>query len=168
MCGEADARVRLAQAAACSDLILLEGVMGLYDGKPSAADLACRFRIPVLVVIDAWAMAQTFGAVAHGLASYRPELPFGGVLGNRVGSAYHAELLRESLVPGMAWYGALLHTKEATLPERHLGILQASEIQDLSERLDKLADALATISDGATGERHAVKRSKMYILDRTN
>jgi cobyrinic acid a,c-diamide synthase len=80
MCGEADAAWRLAAAAADSDLILIEGVMGLFDGKPSAADIACRFGIPVLALIDAGAMAQTFGAVAHGLASYRPGLPFAGVL----------------------------------------------------------------------------------------
>jgi cobyrinic acid a,c-diamide synthase len=75
MCGEEDARWRLARAAADSDLILLEGVMGLFDGTPSAADIACRFNIPVMAMIDAGAMAQTFGAVAHGLATYRPGLP---------------------------------------------------------------------------------------------
>lgn len=79
MCGEEDARWRLAKAARESDVILIEGVMGLFDGKPSAADIAVRFRVPVLALIDAGAMAQTFGAVAHGLATYRPGLPFAGV-----------------------------------------------------------------------------------------
>jgi cobyrinic acid a,c-diamide synthase len=143
MCGEADARWRLARAAADSDLILIEGVMGLFDGTPSAAHLAERFAIPVLALIDAGAMAQTFGAVAHGLASYRPGLPFAGVLANRVGSARHAEMLRASLPAGMGWFGALPKTGDS-LPERHLGLLQAAEISDLEARLDSLADALAS------------------------
>ena len=142
MCGEADARWRLSAAAENADLILIEGVMGLFDGTPSAADIAIRFGIPVMALIDAGAMAQTFGAVAHGLASYCPELPFAGVLANRVGSAFHAELLKESLPDGMSWFGALPKSSES-LPERHLGLLQAAEIDDLSVRLDNLADALA-------------------------
>ncbi len=141
MCGEADARWRLARAAEESDLILVEGVMGLFDGTPSAADIAERFGIPVMALIDAGSMAQTFGAVAHGLASYRPKLPFAGVLANRVGSAFHTELLRESLPPGMGWFGALPKSGDS-LPERHLGLMQAAEIEDLGVRLDKLADAL--------------------------
>lgn len=147
MCGEADARWRLARAAADSDLIIIEGVMGLFDGTPSAADIACRFNIPVLAMIDAGAMAQTFGAVAHGLATYRPELPFAGVLANRVGSERHSAMARDSLPAGMGWFGALPRNPAAALPERHLGLLQAAEITDLESRLDLLADALA---DSAT------------------
>jgi len=64
MNGEADVRERLAAAAADADLILVEGVMGLFDGTPSAADLARRFGLPVLSVIDAGSMAGTFGALA--------------------------------------------------------------------------------------------------------
>ncbi len=143
MCGETDAALRLAQAAESADLILVEGVMGLYDGTPSAADIAMRFGIPVLALIDAAAQAQTFGAIAHGLATYRPGLPFAGVLANRVGSDSHAELLRGSLPPGMGWYGRLAADATAALPERHLGLLQAEEIGDLETRLDRLADALA-------------------------
>jgi len=147
MCGEADARWRLARAARESDLILVEGVMGLFDGQPSAADIACRFGIPVMAMIDAAAMAQTFGAIAHGLASFRPELPFAGVLANRVGSTRHSDILRASLPPGMGWFGALSRHAAAALPERHLGLLQAAEIDDLESRLDQLADALASTAD---------------------
>jgi cobyrinic acid a,c-diamide synthase len=116
--------------------------MGLFDGTPSAADIAERFNIPVMALIDAGAMAQTFGAVAHGLATYRPNLPFAGVLANRVGSARHTEMLCESLPAGMGWFGALPRSEDS-LPERHLGLMQAAEIDDLAARLDKLADALA-------------------------
>lgn len=148
MCGEADAAWRLHRAAREADLILVEGVMGLYDGEPSGADLARRFGIPVMAVIDARAMAQTFGALAFGLKHYRPDLPFSGVLANRVGSARHAEMLRAALPEDMRWYGALQRDAEVALPERHLGLLQAGEIDDLGARLDRLADMLAATSAG--------------------
>ncbi|MCS8495125.1 cobyrinate a,c-diamide synthase, partial [Pseudomonas aeruginosa] len=70
MVGEAEARRLLARAAGEADLILIEGVMGLFDGNPSAADLARRFGVPVLGVINGVAMAQTFGALAYGLAHF--------------------------------------------------------------------------------------------------
>lgn len=143
MCGVDDAARRLHAAAAESDLILVEGVMGLFDGQPSGADLARRFNIPVLAVIDARAMAQTFAAIAFGLKAYQPDLPFAGVLANRVGSPGHATLLKDALPADIAWYGAIPRLDAAALPERHLGLLQAAEIDDLLVRLDCLADALA-------------------------
>ncbi|RDJ99841.1 cobyrinate a,c-diamide synthase [Paraburkholderia lacunae] len=143
MVGEAACRNLLAQAAAVADLILIEGVMGLFDGTPSSADLATVFGVPVLAVISAKAMAQTFGAVAFGLAQFRPQLPFYGVLANRVGSSRHAQMLEESLPPGMRWCGYLAGTDDIELPDRHLGLYQAAEIGDLHTRLDRAADALA-------------------------
>jgi cobyrinic acid a,c-diamide synthase len=144
MGGEDDVRARLYEAAGEADLILVEGVMGLFDGQPSSADLARAFGLPVLAVIDGSAMAQTFGALAHGLASYREGLSVHGVLANRVGSTYHASLLRESLPPGLAWYGAVPRDAGMALPERHLGLVAAGELADLDARLDRLADALAS------------------------
>ena len=149
MCGEADAAWRLHRAAQDAELILIEGVMGLYDGAPSGADIARRFGVPVMAVIDARAMAQTFGAVAHGLAHYQPDLPFSGVLANHVGSPRHADMLRAALPAGMRWYGALARDASAALPERHLGLLQADEISDLVTRLDRMADALAATGAAA-------------------
>lgn len=148
MCGEADARWRLAAAANEADLIIVEGVMGLFDGQPSSADIAALFGIPVLAVIDARAMAQTFGAVAHGLATFRPGLPFSGVLANRTGSPGHVAMLRDALPPGLRWYGALPRDAEASFPERHLGLLQAVEIPDLIARLDRFANALVQTGAG--------------------
>ncbi|PKO83551.1 MAG: cobyrinate a,c-diamide synthase [Betaproteobacteria bacterium HGW-Betaproteobacteria-11] len=142
MCGEEDAAWRLARAAQEADVVLVEGVMGLFDGTPSAADLARRFDLPVLAVIDAGAMAQTFGAIAHGLATYQPELPFYGVLANRVASPGHAEMLAESLPANLRWCGAIPRDEAASLPERHLGLHQAGEISDLMARLERLADHL--------------------------
>jgi cobyrinic acid a,c-diamide synthase len=142
MVGEAECRQRLAEAARTADLILIEGVMGLFDGKPSSADLAEQFGIPVLAVIDSKGMAQTFGAVAHGLASYRPGLRFAGVLANRVASDNHAEMLAESLSPGLGQFAYMAKDENLDLPSRHLGLLQATEIVDLDARLDAAAAAL--------------------------
>lgn len=142
MGGAAHCRGLLHDAARDADLILVEGVMGLYDGSPSSADLARAFNIPVLAVADGSAMAQTFGAVAHGLASYQPDLPFSGVLANRVGSARHAEMLAASVRPPLHFYGAVARDAAIELPHRHLGLWQATEIADLEQRLERTADAL--------------------------
>lgn len=143
MTGESDCRARLAAAALDSDLILVEGVMGLFDGEPSAADLAQRFGLPVLAVIDASAMAGTFGALAFGLQHYRLDLPWAGVLANRVASERHADMLQSSVREPEQWLGALMRNPALSLPERHLGLTVASEVVDAMARLDAAADALA-------------------------
>jgi len=146
MGGLSHCRQLLSQAASEADLILVEGVMGLYDGDPSSADLAQAFNLPVALVIDAAAMAQTFGAVALGLARYRRGLAIHGVLANRVAGASHAAMLAESLAgpaDSIRFLGALLKDSALAIPDRHLGLLQAEEIADLDARLDRAADAVA-------------------------
>ena len=143
MTGEADCRARLQAAAAEADLVIVEGVMGLFDGDPSAADLAERFGLQVLAVIDAQAMAGTFGALAFGLQNFRPGLPWAGVLANRVGSERHADMLREALRDPAQWMGALPKGPAFSLPERHLGLVGTDELADPMARLDAAADALA-------------------------
>ncbi|WP_420427055.1 cobyrinate a,c-diamide synthase [Algiphilus sp.] len=140
--GEAACRAQLHAAAAEADLILVEGVMGLFDGTPSSADLAERLGIPVLAVINAEAMAQTFAAVALGLATLRPQLPFAGVFANRVASARHAEMLGTLLPESVRFLGHLSRDDDAVLPSRHLGLVPAGEVADLRHRLDRVADAL--------------------------
>jgi cobyrinic acid a,c-diamide synthase len=135
-------RQLLFDAAHHSDLILVEGVMGLYDGDPSSADLARLFQLPLLAVIDASAMAQTFGAIVHGLSTYQADVRLAAVVGNRLGSAYHAELLRAA-IPSSITFSGLPRNIEFALPERHLGLQIAAEIGDLDARLDRLADAIA-------------------------
>ncbi|WP_229238199.1 cobyrinate a,c-diamide synthase [Dyella amyloliquefaciens] len=143
MNGEDDVRARLHEAAGEADLILVEGVMGLFDGGLSSADLAQRFGLPVLAVIDGSAMAQTFGALALGLARYRDGLDVFGVAANRVGSPYHAQLLAGSVPDELRWLGALPRDAAMALPERHLGLVAAGELGDIDARLDALADAWA-------------------------
>ncbi len=147
MGGAAHCRRLLFEAAGEADLILVEGVMGLFDGRPSSADLAQLFNIPVLAVIDAGAMAQTFGAVSHGLAGYRHDLPFAGVLANRVGGAAHADMLAEALPPGIRLLGALPRDEGLALPDRHLGLVQAVEIEDLEQRLERAVEILEHTGD---------------------
>lgn len=142
MGGEADCRRLLYQAAGEADLILIEGAMGLFDGEPSSADLAERFQVPVLAVIDAAAMAQSFAALAFGLARFRPALPFAGVAANGVAGDYHRRLLTEALPEDVPLLAALPHSADIALPERHLGLARPSELQDLQARLERAADAL--------------------------
>lgn len=142
MGGEAECRRLLHEAAREADVILVEGVMGLFDGDPSAADLAARFGMPVLAVLDGSAMAQTFGALVHGLATWRADVRIAGVLANRVGSERHAQMLAESVRGPVQWLGALPRDAEIAFPERHLGLVQATEIVDLERRIERAADAL--------------------------
>ncbi len=146
MCGEADCEAQLYHAAQNADLIIVEGVMGLYDGTPSSADIAQRFNLPVVLTIDAGGMAQTFGALASGLIGYRPELIGAGVLANKVGSEGHAKLLRDSLPQHLSWFGALAKDGKLSLPERHLGLFRANEIIDLEEKIESAAKALSDSS----------------------
>ncbi len=143
MCGEDDARWRLSRAAAEADLILVEGVMGLHDGSPNSAELARRLGLAILLVIDASAMAGSFGAVAWGLKNYGAGANITHVFANRTGSDYHAELVKATLPPDIAWAGHLQRDAACALPERHLGLLPAGEIDDLDARIERMADALA-------------------------
>lgn len=139
MVGLEACRAQLAQAMIECDVVLIEGVMGLYDGTPSSFDLARAFGVPVLLVIDAGAMAQTAGALVHGLRDYGP-VEVAGVIANRVGSKHHADMVAASLrgVPLLA----TLAKQVKSLPERHLGLVSAAEVPDLDALLDHLAQQL--------------------------
>ncbi len=139
MVGVDACRQRLAAAAHEADAILVEGVMGLYDGSPSAADLSREFGIPVLAVLDASAMAQTAGAVAQGLRDYGP-VAMAGVIANRVASSGHAAMVKESL-RDIPLIGTLARQDEP-LPERHLGLVVPGEVEELDRILDALADSI--------------------------
>ncbi|WP_332879604.1 cobyrinate a,c-diamide synthase [Massilia sp. S19_KUP03_FR1] len=139
MVGEDACSQQLHAAAQQADVILVEGVMGLYDGTPSSADLARALGIPVLAVIDASAMAQTAGAIVHGLRDYGP-VELAGVIANRVASPGHAAMVAASL-RGVPLFGTLPRQTHK-LPERHLGLVQASEIDGIDALLDTLAQQL--------------------------
>jgi cobyrinic acid a,c-diamide synthase len=142
MVGEQHCRQLLSDATELADLILIEGVMGLFDGEPSTADLAVTFGIPVLAVIDASAMAQTFAALAYGLTHYRQDVPVTGVFANRIGSDRHYQMLVDALPDDLRCYGALARQTDFTIPSRHLGLVQAEEIADLDPGLELLAEQI--------------------------
>jgi cobyrinic acid a,c-diamide synthase len=139
MVGPEECRRRLAEAAAEADVVLIEGVMGLYDGSPSAADLAREFDVPVVAVIDAGAMAQTAGAVVLGLRDYGP-VRVAGVIANRVASPGHGRMVAASLrdIPLLG----TLPRQSLALPERHLGLVLPGEVNGIDRILDDLADQL--------------------------
>ena len=131
-----------------TDLVIAEGVMGLFDGAPdgagSSADVARATGWPVVLVVDAGGMAASAAALIHGFASYQPDLSLAGVIFNRVGSAGHAALLAEACADlGLAVLGALPKDEALRLPDRHLGLVQAAEHPDLEAFLDRAASQVA-------------------------
>lgn len=132
----------LHEAAGAADLILIEGVMGLFDGNPSSADLGTRLGIPVVTVINAYAMAETFGAIAYGLANYRPTLELAGVVANQVAGPGHAAMLAHSMPAHIPLLATLPRESALHLPSRHLGLVQAAELADLDSRIAGAADLI--------------------------
>lgn len=130
MAGEADCKHKLYTAASTSDLILIEGAMGMFDGEPSSADLAATFGIPIAIVMDVKGMAQTAAALAAGLANFRDDYKVAGLIANNCGSERHSQLIRDALPVSLPLIAALSRNPEVSLPERHLGLVQAAEIRD--------------------------------------
>ncbi|HUO55628.1 MAG TPA: cobyrinate a,c-diamide synthase [Rhodoblastus sp.] len=136
------------QAAFGADLLLAEASMGLFDGVPAppgrsggSADVAAALGLPVLLVVDASGQAQSAGAVAKGFAVFDPRLRVAGVVLNNVASPRHLMLARAGLeAAGLRCVGALPKNKDVSLPERHLGLVQAAETAGLERKLDSLAD----------------------------
>lgn len=134
MAGEAYCQQMLYQAAQDADLILVEGVMGLFDGEPSSADLAARFNIPLAIVMDVKGMAQTAAAVAMGLANFRDDIQVAGLIANACGTERHAQLIRDALPENLPLLATLPRDPAVALPERHLGLVQAEEVREELEQ----------------------------------
>ena len=142
-----------------ADLVVCEGVMGLFDGAfvsdgdtadGSTAHLAQLTGWPVVLVVDAGAQAGSAAAVVRGFASHRAGVEVAGVIFNKVGSQAHARILRDAMaasLPELSVIGCLPRRKGLTLPERHLGLVQASEHDDLEAFLDDAADQMAAHLD---------------------
>lgn len=134
-----------------SDLILCEGVMGLFDGigpqgMGSSAELAGRTGWPIILVVDAAKQSASISALVSGFISYRQNISIAGVILNKVGSASHASLLREALQhshPDLPIIGCVLRHSNLSLPSRHLGLVQAAETHDLDRFLNSAADILS-------------------------
>jgi cobyrinic acid a,c-diamide synthase len=135
-------------AAGHADMIVVEGVMGLFDGieappgrTGSTADLAQRFGLPVLLVVDVSGQSHSAAAVIRGFATHDPKVRIGGVVLNRVGSERHLKLVAGAVSAlGVPVLGSISRDAALSLPERHLGLVQAREHGDLDIRLERLAD----------------------------
>jgi len=141
-----------------ADMILCEGVMGLFDGARgdttpadgSTASLARLTGWPVLLVVDASAQAASAAAVVRGFATHDPQVPIAGVVFNLVGSPSHAAILRDAMaasLPDIPVLGCLPRRDDLSLPSRHLGLVQALEHADLPAFLDRAADWIEAHTD---------------------
>ncbi|MDH4990489.1 cobyrinate a,c-diamide synthase [Aquamicrobium lusatiense] len=136
------------RAADDADIVVLESAMGLFDGIPgqpgrsgAASDLAALYGIPTLLVLDVSGQSTTVAAVAKGFATYRPDVRIAGVVLNRLGSERHRRLCAEAIEAiGLPVVGAIERDPTLTMPERHLGLVQAGEHDDLIAFIDRMAD----------------------------
>jgi len=133
-----------------ADLILIESAMGLFDGilgepgrSGAASDLARLFGLPVLLVLDVSGQSQTAAAVACGFMHYDPTVKMAACVLNRAGSERHRKLSGDAISAiGLTVVGTILRDPTLTLPERHLGLVQASEHPQMDAHIDRLADAM--------------------------
>jgi cobyrinic acid a,c-diamide synthase len=129
--------------------------MGMFDGASGRGELASTAHVaklldaPVLLVLDASAMARSAAAMVHGFRSFDPDVNVAGVIFNKVGSDTHEELLREALESsGLPVLGALRRDARVVTPERHLGLIPVAEREPAARAaLDALAEAMAAHAD---------------------
>lgn len=145
-------RVR-ALAADGSDLLIIEGAMGLFDGAPpegkgATADLARILSLPVVLVVDCARMAQSLAPLIAGFAAHDPDVRVAGVILNQVGSARHEAMLRAAMARiELPVLGAVYRQDQMVHPSRHLGLVQAGEHPDLQAYLDRVGDAVSEAID---------------------
>ena len=142
----------IGKAAVDADICIAEGVMGLFDGargvgrcgKGSTADLAALTGWPVILVLDVSAQAETAAAVALGCRAYRDDVRLAGVILNRVAGPGHEDLIRPAIERiGLPVFGAVFRRGNLVLPDRHLGLVQASELAGIDNYLDALSEVIA-------------------------
>ncbi|MDQ3377000.1 MAG: cobyrinate a,c-diamide synthase [Actinomycetota bacterium] len=144
-----------AHGAKEADVAVVEGVMGLFDGKSGGGELASTAHVaklldaPVVLVVDGSAMARSAAAMVHGYATFDPELNVAGVVLNRVGSATHERMLRDALAPlGIPVLGVLRRDAAVSTPDRHLGLVPAAERRkEAQESIDALGIIVARSLD---------------------
>jgi cobyrinic acid a,c-diamide synthase len=155
MCSREHVRATVAQHAAAADLALIEGVMGCFDGRDaesdagSTAEVAKWLGAPVVLVVDAGAMARSAGAVVLGFERFDPDLRLAGVIFNRVAGDGHWQWLRDAVISrcGAVPLGWLPRRESLALPERHLGLVTVVERALPGVWLDDLAELVATSLD---------------------
>ncbi len=134
--------------ARAGQAFLIEGVMGLFDGAVSGdgstADLAADLQLPIILVISTNGQGASVAALAQGFANFRADVSVTGVILTQVASPRHRKLLVDACqAAGIRVFGVLATDQALTLRARHLGLVQASERQDLDQLLEQAADVLA-------------------------
>ncbi len=134
------------------DTLIVEGVMGLFDaaldGRGSTADLAATLDLPVILVIDCDRQAQSIAALVHGFKTFRPDVGLAGVILNKVASEKHETMLRAALSSiGMPCLGAIPRRSDLALPERHLGLVLADEVEEIDAFLARAGAVMTTHID---------------------
>ena len=142
---ESYVRQSFTQHCAGVDAVVIEGVMGLFDGAgsddtASTAHIARLLELPVLLVVDCSRLSRSLAAIVHGYASFDPHLTLAGVVLNRVGSDRHRQLLTQALAPlEIPILGVLYRDETITIPDRHLGLVPTHELPHLKALSDRLA-----------------------------
>ncbi len=134
--------------------VLIEGVMGLFDGATgrddtaSTAHIARLLEVPVVLVLNCASTSRSIAAIAHGYRTFDPRINVVGVILNRVGSDRHLELLTQVLEPlNLPILGVLRRQAEITIPDRHLGLVPTGELTDFNLVLDRLTELGKTCFD---------------------
>lgn len=145
-------RALAAQQALGADLLVVEGVMGLFDGaadgRGSTAELAAALELPVIFVVDADRQSQSVAPLVAGFARWRPDVRIAGLILNRVATARHERMLRTALsATGLPLLGALPRRDRLVIPERHLGLVLPGEIDSFPAFLDAAAEDVADYID---------------------
>ncbi len=135
MMGEEGVKANFRRGLEGADVAIVEGVGGLFDGMgttelASTAQVAKLLKLPVVLVADAWGMSRSAAALVKGFKEFDPGLRLAGVIFNLVGSEGHASLLERSIKPlGVPFLGFIRREREGAVPERHLGLRQAQELE---------------------------------------
>jgi cobyrinic acid a,c-diamide synthase len=140
MCGDEGAKNSFCRYARLGDIAVVEGVMGMFDGDLGTAALAATLGLPVILVIDAYGMAESAGAIVRGYAAWAEEsgVTLAGVIFNRVGSVRHFERLRNA-VRDAEVLGYLPRDTGIEMPSRHLGLATAEEMPMTRHQVGALA-----------------------------
>lgn len=161
-----------ARAGAGVDLLVIEGVMGLFDGAgdgtpSSTADVARALDAPVILVIDAASMSQSVAALVHGFATFDRQVRVAGVILNRVGSPGHETLLRDALAPlGLPVFGVLMRDDRLVWRDRHLGLVPVAERGgEVAASIEVLAEMITQRCDLAAIVRLASSAPLLAVAD---
>ncbi len=146
-----------------ANIAVVEGVMGLYDGRNgledagSTAEIARWLRAPVILVMSVAKMSGSAAAIALGYRQLNPEVNLAGVILNNVGSPSHLRWVTEAVEKkaGVPVFGYLPKKAETHLPERHLGLVPTAESGELSEYMERVREQVESTVDVATIPRLA-------------